>query len=229
MLTDPPLLVVKKSWPRPDASLLKRLAIAQTGHVCDAMDGRGALAPEIKALIAGKERFIGTAITAECGPSDNLAIIAAVARAKPGDVVVAAGDGFLHTAVVGDIVAMMAQNAKCAAILIDGMARDLIGLEGVGLPIYARGITPNSCVRSGPGRVGFPVVCGGVPVASGDVIVADRDGAVVIPSARLAEVVARVEAIVAAEAETIAKVKTGWTSFPFMDEMLASDRVRLED
>ena len=229
MLTDPPMLVIKKSWPRHDASLLKRLEIAQTGHVCDAMDGRGALDPAIKALLAGRERFIGTALTCACGPSDNLAIIAAVARAKPGDVIVAAADGFAGTAVVGDIVAMMAQNAKCSAIVIDGMARDLIGLEGVGLPIYARGITPNSCVRSGPGTVGQPVVCGGVPVASGDVVVADRDGAVVIPQARLAEVVARVEAIVAAEAETIAKVKTGWTSFPFMDELLASDRVRFED
>ena len=135
MLTDPPLLVVKKDWSRPDPGLLKRLEIAQTGHVCDAMGGRGALEPAVKALLAGRERFIGTAITCECGPSDNLAILAAVALAKPVDVVVAAADGFTQTAVVGDIVAMMARNAKCAGIVIDGMARDLIGLEAVGLPI----------------------------------------------------------------------------------------------
>ena len=66
----------------------------------------------------------------------------------------------------GDIVAMLAQNAGCAALVLDGMVRDVVGLVEVGLPIFARGITPNSCVRSGPGRVGFPIVAGVSAVSS---------------------------------------------------------------
>src|SRR5258708_5956047 len=91
----------------------------------------------------------------EPGPSDNLAILAAIALAEPGDVIVAAGDGFTGTAIVGDNMAAMARNRKVAAIVADGLVRDSAGVVGVGLPMFARGITPNSCVRSGPGRIGL--------------------------------------------------------------------------
>lgn len=208
---------------------LKRFAQAQTGHVVDAMSGRGGLDKAIKPLLAARSGFIGTALPVATGAHDNLALIAGVAVAKPGDVIVAAADAFEHTAICGDIVAMLAKNAGCAAIVIDGMARDLAGLEEVGLPMFARGITPNSCVKSGPGKVGLPVVAGGVLVEAGDVVMGDRDGVVVIPHARLDEVIATVDAIREAEAATIAKVKGGLTTLPFMEELLASDRVVFVD
>ena len=144
--------------------------------------------------------------------------------------IVAASDAFSRTAVCGDIVAMLAKNAGCAAIVIDGMARDWIGLESVGLPIFARGITPNSCVRSGPGKVGFPVVAGGVQVEAGDFVMGDRDGVVVVPRADLDRVIAAVAEIRKAEAELIARIgKERLTAFPFMDELLQSDKVRFVD
>jgi nitrogen-specific signal transduction histidine kinase len=43
MLEDPPLLVVRKLVTRLPADKLAKLSGAQTGHVVDAMDGRGAL------------------------------------------------------------------------------------------------------------------------------------------------------------------------------------------
>ena len=97
--------------------------------------------------------------------------------------IIAASDGFSATAVVGDNVAAMAKNKGVAAIVTDGMARDRDGILPVGLPVFARGITPNSCVRSRPGKVGFAIVCGGVAVQAGDIVLGDRDGAVVIPQA----------------------------------------------
>jgi len=229
MLEDPPLLAVKRAGRRPDEKLVARLEGAQTGHVVDAMDGRGALSAEIKAVDQSRASFIGVALTAETGPSDNLALAAAVSLSKPGDVVVSASDAFMHTAVIGDIVAMMAKNAGCTAVVVDGMARDLEGLVGVGLPIFSRGITPNSCVRSGPGRIGFPIVAGGVAVETGDVVVGDKDGVVVIPQAMLETVVKRVEAIREAEAKTIARVQTGLKSLDAIEAVLKSDRVRWVD
>ena len=85
---------------------------------------------------------------------------------------------------------MMAKNKGVAAIVTDGMARDRDGIVAVGLPVFSRGITPNSCVKSGPGKVGLPIVCGGVAVEAGDVVLGDRDGVVVIPQAQLKDVVA---------------------------------------
>jgi 4-hydroxy-4-methyl-2-oxoglutarate aldolase len=229
MLEDPPLLVVKRKFKRPDAAKLERLKGAQTGHIVDAMDGRGALDAAIKPLDPAVASFIGVALTCETGPSDNLAIAGAVCLAKAGDVIVAAADAFDRTAVIGDIVTMMAKNADCAGVVIDGMARDLEGIVGVGLPVFARGITPNSCVRSGPGRIGLPIVAGGVAIRSGDVIVADKDGAVVIPADDLDRVIARVDAIRAAEAKTIAKVQTGLTALDQIASLMKSERVKYVD
>ncbi|MEM9029284.1 MAG: hypothetical protein AAGC70_13030 [Pseudomonadota bacterium] len=229
MLKDPPVLEIKRAWTRPDPALLKRFNGAQTGHLVDAMSGRGGMDMAIKPLLSEQSAFLGTAFPVATGANDNLALIAGVSRAQPGDVIIAASDAFDRTAVCGDIVAMLAKNAGCAAIVIDGMARDLAGLEEVGLAMFARGVTPNSCVKAGPGTVGLPVIAGGVRVEAGDVVMGDRDGVVIVPRARLEEVVASVEAIRQAESETIAKVQTGWTTLPFMDDLLASDRVTYVD
>lgn len=225
MLNEPPKLVIKRDWPRIDAATLARLDGAQTGHLVDAMSGRGGLDRAIKPVIAGKTTCLGTAVPVTTGANDNLALIAAAARAQPNDVLVVAADAFEGTAVCGDIVAGLARNAGCAAIVIDGMARDLTGLEEVSLPIFARGITPNSCVKSGPGKVGLPVVVAGVTIGAGDLVMGDRDGVVVVPQARIGEVIDAVDAIRKAEAEVIAKVEAGMTTLPFMAELLASDAV----
>lgn len=225
MLQDPPLLVVKRSIDRPDPAQVRKLAGAQTGHIVDALDGRGALDHRIKPIDRNRAAFVGVALTCETGPSDNLAIMAALAVAKPGDVIVAAADAFDHTAVVGDNVCLMGRNAGLAAIVIDGMARDEDGIVGAGLPCFSRGITPNSCVRSGPGRVGFPIVAGGAAVASGDVLVGDRDGVVVIPRDKLDFVVTRLDEIRAAEQKVQAKIATGLTQLESIAALMASDRV----
>ncbi|MEO1265467.1 MAG: RraA family protein [Pseudomonadota bacterium] len=229
MLKDPPVLEIKRTWSRPNLDLLTRFDGAQSGHLVDAMSGRGGLSAAIKPLLPEAAHFIGTALPVATGPNDNLAILAGVAKASPGDVIVAASDRFEGSAVCGDIVAMLAKNAGCAGIVIDGMARDLIGIEGVGLPVFARGVTPNSCVKSGPGRVGFPIAIGDVPVAPGDIVMGDRDGVVIVPQARLDEVIASVEAIRAAESKVIAEVEQGLTAFAAIEEMLNSDRVTYVD
>ncbi|HUS97677.1 MAG TPA: RraA family protein [Hyphomicrobiaceae bacterium] len=230
MIDDPPLLTIKKNFERISAAKLKKLAGAQTGHLVDAMNGRGGVDKAIKANIPGKEPFIGTAFPCETGPSDNLALTAAVALAQPGDVIMSASDGFDRTAVCGDIVAMLAKNAGCKAIVIDGMSRDLVGLIEVGLPVFSRGITPNSCVKSGPGKVGLPAVVGGVQVCAGDLVMGDKDGVVVVPRGLLDEVIAKVDAIRKAEGTIIARVKKEkLTRLSFIDGLLSSDKVHYVD
>ncbi len=229
MLDNPPLLAIKKNWQRHSADKLKKLAGAQTGHVIDAMDGRGAMDAAIKPIDPNRAHFVGLAITAETGPSDNLAILAAIAVGRPGDCLIAAADAFSGTAVVGDNVCWLARNAGFTGIVIDGMARDLEGMLGIGMPTFARGITPNSCVRSGPGRVGFPVVAGGIAISPGDVIVGDRDGVVVIPAATLDQVLSRLDAIRAAETEVQAKIAGGLTCLANMAALLKSDQVKYID
>ena len=229
MLEDPPLLTVKREWQRPAKARLARLEGVQTGQAVDAMEGRGALDAAIKALDVTCCTILGTAITCETGPNDNLAILAALALAKPGDVLVSATEGFQHSAVFGDNTAIMARNKGLAGVVIDGMMRDLAGLLPVGIPLFCRGITPNSCVRSGPGRVGLPVVVGGVLVHSGDVVIGDRDGIVVIPQGELDRLQPTIDAILKAEVETQKKIRGGFTNLGGIEDLLQSSKVRFVD
>ena len=229
MLKDPPLLTVRRMWQRPDAFTLGRLKGVQTGQAVDAMQGRGALDAAIKAIDPGNAFFLGTALPCETGPNDNLAILAAVALAQPGDVIMAASEGFAQSAVVGDNVTMVAKGKGAAAIVIDGMARDIAGIAPVGLPVFARGITPNSCVRSGPGRVGLPIIIGGVSVEAGDVVIGDADGVVVLPRKQLHIILPLGEEVRAAEGATQGKIKNGFTNLGGIEDLLASDRVRYVD
>lgn len=225
MLKEPPLITLRRKFERVPKDLVQRFAGAQTGQIVDAMFGRGALAHEVKPVDPEKANFAGTAITVETGPSDNLAIIAALAVAQPGDVIITASDAFSTTAVVGDNVAWMAKNKGVVAIVIDGMARDRDGIVGVGLPVFARGITPNSCVKSGPGKIGLPIVCAGVAVQSGDIVVGDRDGVVVVPRDMAKRVADNLDDVRRAEVETQAKIAQGMTQLPWVADLLASDKV----
>lgn len=229
MLEDPPVLTIRKSWTRPSAAVLAKLKGVQTGQAVDAMDGRGGLDASIKPLDPACCIVLGTAITCETGPNDNLAILAALSIAQPGDVLISATEGFSHSAVIGDNVAIMAKRKGLGGLVVDGMMRDLAGLLPVGIPLFCRGITPNSCVRSGPGRVGFPVVVGGLTVSSGDVVIGDRDGIVIIPHGELDRLLPRIERILAAEVSTQKMIRDGFTNLGGIEDLLKSSKVRYVD
>ena len=43
MIDNPPMLTIHRGWTRPDPALVDAFRGAQTSHVCDAMEGRGAV------------------------------------------------------------------------------------------------------------------------------------------------------------------------------------------
>ncbi len=229
MIEDPPLLTVRRHFERIDRERLRALVGAQTGHLIDTMDGRGALDAAIKPIDPTHAGFVGTALTCETGPNDNLAILGALAVAQPGDVIIAASEAFSAGAVIGDNVALMARNIGVVALVTDGVVRDTPGIVAAGVPVFARGVTPNSCVRSGPGRIGLPIVCGGVAIEAGDIIVGDVDGVVVVPRASLDGVMARLATVMAGEQALQARIAAGLTVLDPIAALMQSDRVRYLD
>jgi 4-hydroxy-4-methyl-2-oxoglutarate aldolase len=232
MIEEPPLLTIRRHFPRPPAELVTRLAGTPTGYLVDAMNGRGALDRRIKPLPGAPpamRRLHGVAITCWAGANDNLAVFAALAVAQPGDVIVAATERYMASAVTGDLLLGMAKNRGVSGFVTDGVVRDIEGVIGVGLPVYCSGVTPNSPVRSGPGHAGLPVALGDVTIDSGDLVVGDQDGIVIVPRARLEEVERRLAAVRAAEAALEAKVKAGLQLPEFLDGLLKSDKVRWVD
>jgi 4-hydroxy-4-methyl-2-oxoglutarate aldolase len=225
MIAEPPLLTMDRSFPRPTPAELAAFAGVQTGFVVDCMGGRGALHHAVKPLAPPAGLLVGTALTCDCGPADNLAVFGALLAAQPGDVVLAATDGFAATAVVGDLVLGMARNRGVAGFVTDGMVRDVAGILGVGLPCWCAGVTPNSPVRNGPGTVGLPITLAGVPVASGDIVVADGDGVVIVPRRKVPAVIEALAGVKAAEAALDARVRAGLAVPEWLETLAASGRI----
>jgi len=226
MIEDPPLLTLRRNFPRPTAEQVAALTGLPTGFAVDAMDGRGALDARIKPVDGDAQTFCGVAVTCHAGPADNLAVFGAVEAARKGDVIVAATDGYTETAVVGDLVLGMARNRGVMAFVTDGCVRDVPGIRAVGLPCFAAGVTPNSPARNGPGTVGMPVVIGGTAIGPGDIVLGDGDGVVIVPLSRIDAVIARLPAIREAEAALDAKVKAGLEVPDFILSLFADGRVR---
>lgn len=225
MIDNPPMLTIHRGWARPDPALVAAFRGAQTSHVCDAMEGRGAVDWQIKPVDPGNGVFCGPALTAWAYPADIAAMFGALAEAQSGDVIMLACDGFTATAVIGDLAAGMMKNKGVAAFVTDGLARDRAGIIATGLPLFAKGIVPNSPALNGPGVVGAPVVLGGVHVCPGDIIVGDADGVVVVPQARASEVLETLGRIRTAEAAMEAQVKAGLTLSGKAEAMVAAARI----
>ncbi len=212
MIEEAPPLVFAPAVERPPAELVEGLRGAPTSFIVDAMGGSGALDWRIRPMVGN--RLFGVALTCDCGANDNLALIAACAESEPGDVLVAATGCYAGAAVTGDLLLGVARNRGVTGFVTDGLVRDLADLEELNMPVYAMGVSPNSPGKRGPGAVGLPIVCGGRAVSSGDVIVGDRDGVVVVPRARLAETLANLEQVRAAEAAMLAAVRGGSRELP---------------
>ena len=115
---------------------------------------------------------------------------AAIEAMPAGCIAVVDAMGITDAGIFGDILCARMQKRGVAALITDGVVRDLTGVLGTGLPVWCRGAAAPPSV-AGLTFVNWqePIGCGGVAVFPDDVIVADGDGAVVIPAAFLDEVV----------------------------------------
>lgn len=222
------VVTIRKNTPRPPAELIARLEGVPTGWVADAQARRGALDPGIRRLV-GSGVVFGPALTVWTTPRDNLAPYAALEFVQPGDVLVIATGDYTGASVVGDLFAGMARNRGVAALVTDGLARDIEGLREAGLPVFARGLTPNSPLKQGPGTIGYPISLGGGIVEAGDVVIGDEDGIVIAPRSDLQNVVTALDAIRAKEHDMEARIRDGLDRPPWLDEFLSSGAVRLVD
>jgi 4-hydroxy-4-methyl-2-oxoglutarate aldolase len=222
MIGNPVALTIRRTFERPAPEVLDAFRDAPTGFVTDAFNGRGSLHHSIKPLDPAM-RFCGTAVTAYCGPMDNLAAMAVLDFLRPGDVIVIASGGNDTAAVIGDLWALWAKRIGVAAIVCDGLVRDVPGLLAADIPVFARGWCPNAGYRNGPGEVNLGVTCGGVQVGPGDIVVGDRDGIVVVPCAQARAVAERLALVKQKEAEAETKVKRG-EKLAFWNEASLADR-----
>jgi regulator of RNase E activity RraA len=108
-----------------------------------------------------------------------------------GAIAVVDARGVTDAGIFGDILCARMSKRGVAALVTDGVVRDLAGVLGTGLPVGCQGAAAPPSV-AGLTFVDWqqPIGCGGVAVFPDDVVVADADGAVVVPAALAEEVAA---------------------------------------
>ena len=168
---------IYKEVMRPAKELLESFRGLPAANVSDNMSRLYSIDPGIRPV--NKVHILGTAITVNAPPGDNLMINYALELAQPGDVI-AVSHGNRDAAFIGSLMARKARNKGVAGIVIDGCVRDIEELRMLDFPIYCRGVSPRGPYKNGPGEINVPISVGGQVVFPGDIILGDGDGLVVV-------------------------------------------------
>lgn len=148
-------------------------------------------------LQPGQPRLVGRAFTLRFVPArEDLATPeswsspkstrAAIEAMPPGCIAVVDAMGVTDAGIFGDILCARMRKRGVAALITDGVVRDIAGVLSAGLPVWCQGVAAPPSV-AGLTFVNWqePIGCGGVAVFPDDVVVVDADGAVLIPAALL--------------------------------------------
>ena len=212
---------IRVSIRRPDPELIAAFMDFETPDISDRMNRLYTMNTAIRNLTAPARKVVGPACTVKVFPGDNLMVHKSLDVAAPNDVVVVDAGGSSMNAVLGDLITAKSRHRGIAGWVVDGYVRDLEGLERLGSPIFARGVTPIGPLHRGPGEVNYPIQCGGIVVHPGDIIVGDPNGVVVIPQEIAPALLERLREQKAAEASYVASVMRGEFSNEWVDRVLA--------
>lgn len=207
------MTVTNRGFERVPADICAAAAKHGTATLHEAAGQIGALPAAIKPVVPSFH-ISGPALTVQGPPVDNLWIHRGIAIAEPGDVLVVSVSGAFEAGYWGEIMSTVAKTFGLGGLVIDGCVRDGHLLEGIGFPVFARGL----CIRGtgkdmqGRGSLLAPVLIGDVVVNSGDLVVGDGDGVVVLPRERAEAVVAASIEREKKEAETIEMIRKGNTT-----------------
>ena len=212
---------IVKDFPRVAPDLVAQAARFQPAIFSDIHGRRGALHGRIQAL-RPRMKVAGPAFTGEVRPGDNLMIHAAMALAKPGDVLVIDGKGDQTSALMGTIMMTACRQLGLAGVVVDGAVRDSLEIDEMDYPVFSVGTNPNGPTKNNGGRIGHPISIGGVTVHPGDFVIGDGDGVVVVEREALADLLPLAEHKVQAEAKRIAQIKEGNTSASWLSASLVA-------
>jgi 4-hydroxy-4-methyl-2-oxoglutarate aldolase len=211
--------IINRDFERVPDELVRQAAKFQAAILADVNGRNGAMHGRIAALHPSM-KVAGPALTVEVRPGDNLMIHAAIALAKPGDVLVVDGKGDLTVALMGALMMNACEVRKLAGVIVDGAVRDRDELLELGFPVFAVGTNPNGPTKSVSGRLGFPVSCGGVSVSSGDLIVADADGVIVLEREKVRALLPLATKKMAGEVKRMDQIKGGNTAAVWLEGAL---------
>lgn len=190
-------------------------------------------------LKPGQPKLVGRAFTLRFVPAREdlatpeswgapISTRAAIEAMPEGCIAVVDAMGVTDAGIFGDILCERMARRGVAALVTDGVVRDVEGVLGTGLPVWCDGVAAPPSV-AGLTFVGWqqPIGCGGVAVFPDDVVVLDDDGAVLIPAALVEEVANMATDQELLETWIMGEVKTG-ASLPGLYPPNAEQKLRFE-
>jgi regulator of ribonuclease activity A len=127
----------------------------------------------------GRSQFAGPIATVRCF-QDNALLKSMLSEPGDGGVLVIDGDGSLHSALVGDVLAGLGRDNGWAGLIINGAVRDASTLRTLDIGIKALGTNPRKSTKNGDGQRDVAVEFGGVVFVPGEIAYSDEDGIVVV-------------------------------------------------
>ncbi|WP_370329943.1 ribonuclease E activity regulator RraA [Mycolicibacterium hippocampi] len=127
----------------------------------------------------GRSQFAGPITTVRCF-EDNALLKSVLGEPGDGGVLVVDGDGSLHTALVGDVIAELGRSNGWSGLIINGAVRDAATLRTLDIGIKALGTNPRKSTKTGDGVRDAAVEFGGVLFVPGEIAYSDEDGIVVL-------------------------------------------------
>jgi regulator of RNase E activity RraA len=197
------------SYERPDPALLEAMQEVSSATASATLHKMGIRQTFMQGPLPRNPgaKVVGSAITLQFMPQredlasgaqqENVekksALWAVFADVQQGDILCIQAYGDMYTGCVGEMLTTFFRTQGGVGMLVDGCVRDWPNIQKVGIPLWARGFTPNYASQTHlfPWAYNVPVAVAGVLVMPGDIIIADDDGAVVVPQ-QLAAIVAEV-------------------------------------
>ena len=127
----------------------------------------------------GRAEFAGPISTVRCF-QDNALLKSVLSEPGGGGVLVIDGDGSLHTALVGDVIAELGRSNGWAGLIVNGAVRDSADAADIDIGIKALGTNPRKSTKTGDGERDVEVTFGGVTFVPGEIAYSDDDGIVVV-------------------------------------------------
>lgn len=199
----------------PHQGLIDAFSEFSTSTISDACDKLGIASGCLGiSAVSTCRRMVGTAYTVRYVPEGETTGTVGdyIDEVRPGDIIVLDNQGRMDCTVWGDILTVTAGIKAIAGTLIEGVCRDLDGIDDENYPLFSRGVF----MMTGKDRVmvdgtQVTVSVGNRQVRPDDIIVGDASGVVVVPKERAQEVLKFARSIETAESAIIEAVRNGAT------------------
>ena len=153
-----------------------------TADLCDAHSDKLSIVAPMFVQFGARVAFAGQIRTVKVF-EDNALVRQTLSTPGNGNVLVVDGGGSLRCALVGDQLALLAQQNNWSGVIVYGCVRDSVAMSKMDVGIRALNTHPLRSLRKGIGDIDIPVAFGGVRFVPGHSLYADADGIIVAAEA----------------------------------------------